>query len=94
MNNQNRRAGQRQTYLTPGRNARPIDPKAQAYFNKPAQRCQFCGDEMDTHPDPITEKWQRKWSIHWDCQHQVQDELDRKAGVKSERRGDPRWGNQ
>lgn len=93
MDHRRRIQGQ-QTFLTPGKNAKPIDPKAQAYFNKPAERCQLCGDPMDKNPDATIDKWQRKWSIHWECKDEMGSELDRKAGVKTERRGDPRWGNQ
>jgi hypothetical protein len=65
---------------------KPLSREAQAYFSRPALTCQLCGHPMEEHEDSTIEKWQRKWSIHWDCKNAAENQLDRAAGVLSDRK--------
>lgn len=66
---------------------RKYDTKARQNFSKPAKFCQFCGQPMTKHTDEMKERWQTRWSIHYDCAHAVDDQLDRAVGIVSERKG-------
>lgn len=61
------------------------DKKAKTIFSKPANFCQFCGHPMDEHKDPMTNRWQQRWSIHRDCADSVDGQLDRSVGMSKER---------
>ena len=65
---------------------RKYDSKAKKEFSRPANYCQFCGKEMSPHADPTIERWQKRWSIHYDCAHAVDNRLDRSVGIVSERK--------
>lgn len=62
------------------------DAKARAQFAKPANYCQFCGKEMKESEDPTINRWQKRWSIHYNCANAVDNRLDRQVGILSERR--------
>ena len=66
--------------------SRPMNEKAKDYFLKPADICQFCGQQILDHQDPKVQYWQRKWSIHEECRISVEDQLDRSIGIKTERK--------
>ncbi len=67
-------------------NSKPISSKAREYFLSPASLCQFCGQAIEDKEDVKQNYWQRKWSIHWECRLNVEDQLDRATGIKSERK--------
>lgn len=61
------------------------DAKARAQFSKPANFCQFCGNNIEEHKDPGVNRWQKRWSIHKACADNVDNRLDRSVGILSER---------
>lgn len=63
----------------------PIDPKMQKIFARPANFCVLCTEEMVEHPDPTINKYQKKWSVHWECKEAAENQLDRKSQILSER---------
>lgn len=67
---------------------KPLSPEAKAYFSQPAKRCQMCGVVGTLGQTGIAERdeWELKWSVHHDCAHAVWDQLDRAAGVASQRK--------
>lgn len=62
------------------------DAQAKRNFSKPANFCQFCGREIERHEDPMTDRWQQRWSIHHNCANSVDNHLDRSVGILSERK--------
>lgn len=61
------------------------DATARKNFSKPANYCQFCGQEMIETDDQMKNRWQQRWSIHFECANQVDNQLDRSVGILSER---------
>lgn len=62
------------------------DAKARRNFSKPANFCQFCGGTLEKHENPMTDRWQQRWSIHANCANAVDNQLDREVGIASERK--------
>lgn len=61
------------------------DSKAKKIFSQPAEFCQFCGQPMEDTGNELTDRWQRRWSIHAECAEQVENQLDRSIGILGER---------
>lgn len=67
-----------------------LDPNALRHFSRPAIQCEFCGAPMNAHPETgqpyQMSEWERKWSIHRTCAEKAWNQMDRQAGVLSQRK--------
>lgn len=67
-----------------------ISAEARRHFNRPAHVCEICGKSMSINPENgknhVPTQWELKWSIHRYCGEMMQDQLDRRTGIVSERK--------